>query len=194
MKSLVTSINEAFEKMKSPKFLQKEGLGGEIPFFIFPYSVKFEEEIEGEVERLIKRLRKEGVKTLHFNLYDVSIAILESKGGIEKMFRLEDRQKNRPAYFLKALQSALNVQEVLIPYIREKAGNTEHDMVFISGVGAVFPYIRSHVILNNLQSITGDVPNIMFYPGEFTGQSLRLFDLLKDDNYYRAYNLNQYQK
>lgn len=194
MKSLIKSIDDAFEKMKSKKFLQKEGLGGEIPFFIFPYDVKFEAEIEDEVEGLIKRLRKEGVQILHFNLYDISVDILEGKGGVEKMFRLEERQKKKPAYFLKALKSALNIQEVLIPYIKEKVETTEHNMVFISGVGTVFPFIRSHSVLNNLQSITGNVPTIMFYPGEFTGQSLRLFDRFKDDNYYRAYNLNQYQK
>jgi|SRR5690625_1323217 len=194
MGKLISAINEAFEKMKTPKFLQKEGLGGEIPFFIFPYQIEDEPRIEEEVTGLVKRLKKEGVNVLSLNLYDISVEILESKGGIEKMFRLEERRKNKPEYFLKALQSALNIQEVFMPYIREKVENTPHDIVFITGVATVYPYIRSHIILNNLQSITGNVPTILFYPGEYKNRTLRLFDTLKDSNYYRAFNLNLYQK
>jgi hypothetical protein len=29
----------------------------------------------------------------------------------------------------------------------------------------------------------------MFYPGRYDGQSLRLFNALVDDNYYRAFSL-----
>lgn len=194
MQNLTADINQVFEKMRTSEFIKKSGLGGEIPFFIFPYDIRNELAIEGEVSSLIKRLKKEGVEVLELDLYEMSLDILHSKGGVEKMFKLEQRKKKNPKYFLKALQSALNIQEVFMPYIQEKVINIPHQMVFITGVGAVYPFIRSHIILNNLQSITGDVPTIMFYPGEYTGNSLRLFDVLKDDNYYRAYNLNQYQK
>lgn len=194
MGNLTKSINEAFEKIKSPKFLQKKGLGGEIPFFIFPYHIRYEPRIEDEINGLIHRLKKEGVVVLHLNLYDIAVDILNQKGGIEKMIHLEERRKNKPQYFMKALQSALNIQEVFMPYIRVKTENTPHDLVFITGVAGVYPYIRSHVILNNLQSITGDVPTILFYPGEYTGKSLHLFNTLKANNYYRAFNLNLYQK
>jgi hypothetical protein len=33
------------------------------------------------------------------------------------------------------------------------------------------------------------VPVVLFYPGEFNGQELILFNTLKDDNYYRAFPL-----
>jgi hypothetical protein len=32
-------------------------------------------------------------------------------------------------------------------------------------------------------------PLVMFYPGRYDGQSLRLFSKLTDDNYYRAFSL-----
>lgn len=193
MTNLSTSINQVFDKISTQKFLLKEGLGGEIPFFIFPYNIKFEPNIEDEIKGLINRLKQQGTVVLELNLYDISIAILEGKGGIEKMFKLEERQKKRPDYFLKALQSALNIQEVFIPYIKEQVNNTKHDLVFITGVAAVYPYIRSHTLLSNLHSITDRVPTLMFYPGEYTGQSMSLFERVPSDNYYRAYNLNEYQ-
>lgn len=193
MTNLSISINQAFGKMKSPKFLLKEGLGGEIPFFIFPYKIKFESNIDNEISGLKKRLKREGIHVLELNLFDISLDILERKGGIEKMIKLEKRQKKRSGYFLKALQSALNIQEEFIPHIQNLVSNIPHDLIFITGVASVYPYIRSHTILNNLHSITDNVPTIMFYPGEYTGKSMRLFEILKSDSYYRAYNLNEYQ-
>src|SRR5699024_7294924 len=103
------------------------------------------------------------------------------------------RKRDKPDYFLKALQSALNIQQVFIPYIRERVDAISHDLVFITGVAAVYPFIRSHIILNNLQSITGERQTILFYPVELTCNSLRLFKFLKCDIYYRAYNLKGFK-
>jgi hypothetical protein len=70
----------------------------------------------------------------------------------------------------------------------------EYEVMFITGVGEVFPYIRSHTVLNNLQSTAKYRPTVMFFPGEYThsaetGASLNLFGRLHDDNYYRAFNI-----
>ena len=70
----------------------------------------------------------------------------------------------------------------------------DFDVLFISGVGEVFPYIRSHNVLNNLQSTAKDRPTVMFFPGTYTqsletGASLDLFGRLHDDKYYRAFNI-----
>ena len=63
------------------------------------------------------------------------------------------------------------------------------DVVMIAGVGRVFPYMRSHHVLNNLQHLFDDVPVVMLYPGQYNGQTLTLFERFTDDNYYRAFNL-----
>jgi hypothetical protein len=44
-------------------------------------------------------------------------------------------------------------------------------------------------VLNNLQSAVKNIPTLMFFPGEYSGKSLKLFNLLEDDNYYRANNI-----
>ena len=58
----------------------------------------------------------------------------------------------------------------------------------------MFPYIRSHNVLNNLQSVACEKPTVMFFPGVYThsqesGASLDLFGRLRDDKYYRAFNI-----
>jgi phosphosulfolactate phosphohydrolase-like enzyme len=73
-----------------------------------------------------------------------------------------------------------------------------HDVIFLSGVGEVYPFIRSHNVLNNLQSTAKDKPTVLFFPGSYThstatGGSLDLFGLLHDDKYYRAFNILNYE-
>ena len=92
------------------------------------------------------------------------------------------------------LQSMLNPQQHLAPAIRELLSDGEFDVVFLTGIGEVFPYIRSHNVLNNLQSIVVGKPMLMFFPGHYEqsdtlGSSLVLFGRLKDDQYYRAKNI-----
>ena len=55
--------------------------------------------------------------------------------------------------------------------------------------GLVWPLLRTHSLLNNLQPVMGNTPLLLFYPGRYDGQSLRLFGKLKNNNYYRAFKL-----
>ena len=71
----------------------------------------------------------------------------------------------------------------------EVAKPEQHDLVIVSGVGSVWPLLRSHTLLNNLQPVMGNTPLVMFYPGRYDGQSLRLFGKIKSNNYYRAFKL-----
>ena len=95
--------------------------------------------------------------------------------------------------FRKALQSTINIHERLIPKIVELINESKPQFLMIKGVGSVYPFIRSHTVLNNLQSAVKDIPTLMFFPGEYSGQSLNLFGLLKDDNYYRAFNIDNFK-
>ena len=68
------------------------------------------------------------------------------------------------------------------------------DVVFITGVGEVYPHLRTHALLDNIQHLFADVPLVVAYPGLYDGQSMRLFAGvagrgLEDGNYYRAFNL-----
>ena len=71
----------------------------------------------------------------------------------------------------------------------EAAKPEEHDLIIASGAGLVWPLLRTHSLLNNLQPVMGNTPLLLFYPGRYDGQSLRLFGKLKNNNYYRAFKL-----
>ena len=98
-------------------------------------------------------------------------------------------QKNKgDAALAKALKAPL--KEGKLAQVFEKIARPEdHDLVLVSGIGSVYPFLRSHSLLNNLHAIMGLKPLVMFFPGRYDGQSLRLFGKLDDDNYYRAFKL-----
>lgn len=188
MTNLTENFDHLFKVISSSNFLNKQSLGGEIPFFISTYNAKDELEEREAISLLQKKLNTSGVPVLEINLYDIACDILENKGGIEKMFRVE--QKKSREKFLRALQSSINIHQVLMPKISELIENSNAKVYFLTGIGACYPFIRSHTILNNLQNVAKDCPTVAFFPGEYTGHALNLFGLLKDDNYYRAFNIN----
>ena len=65
----------------------------------------------------------------------------------------------------------------------------EIDLLLLWNVGAVFPMLRTHTLLSALHPHIKDTPLVMFYPGKYDGYSLRLFNKLSEDHYYRAFPL-----
>ncbi len=189
MEDLSLKFARLYKIISAESFLNKQALGGEIPFFIEPYQARQELQVREAIKMLRNRLTNAGVSVLEINLYDTACEILEEKGGMERLFRVE-KSKSKDK-FLKALQSSLNIHEVFIPKIADKINAADARVYFITGVGLVYPYIRSHNILNNLQRVAKEAPTVCFFPGEYDGISLKLFGRLKDDNYYRAFNIEK---
>ncbi|MBL7471376.1 DUF1788 domain-containing protein [Robertkochia sediminum] len=188
MENLNDKFNHLFEIISRDSFLKMESLGGEIPFFIAAYDARQELDISRNVGYLKNKLETQGIPVLEINLYSLSCELLEERSLIDRLFRVE-RKKGKDK-FLRALQSSLNIHEVLMPAIQAKiAEHGEAKVYFLTGIGQVFPFIRSHTILNNLQNIAKEAPTVTFFPGEYNGHSLNLFGKLKDDNYYRAFNI-----
>jgi hypothetical protein len=189
MDDISKKFEHLYQVVSSQSFLNKEALGGEIPFFISAYKAEQEMEVSEGIGMLQKKLENSGVSVLEINLYDLTCEILEDKGGMERMFRVEKAKKKDK--FLRALQSSLNIHEVLMPKIKDLIASRKAKVYFLTGIGQVFPFIRSHNVLNNLQNIAKDAPMVAFFPGDYDGHSLRLFGKLKDDNYYRAFNIDK---
>jgi len=178
------------------RFLQMQGLGNEVPFFICPFLAKESVDMERLRLQLINRLGQNGIHVLDINLYDLSFELLKERGIWEQVIEIEatvDKEELK-----ELLQGVLDPETRLTPAIAKKMSEVPHDLMFISGVGEVFPYIRSHNILNNLQSTAKEKPTVMFFPGAYTyslesGASLDLFGKLHDDKYYRAFNIFHYE-
>jgi hypothetical protein len=183
-----------FSVVSGQRFLNKQGLGNEVPFFICPYEEAVE--MERLQRQLVNRLEQTGIRILSLNLYDLSVDILQERGIWDQVLEAESTVSKEQ--FKELLQGVLDPEHHLVPVIAQKIQGAEFDVLFLSGVGEVFPYIRSHNVLNNLQSTAKDQPTVMFFPGTYThsletGASLDLFGRLHDDKYYRAFNIFHYE-
>jgi hypothetical protein len=114
----------------------------------------------------IDRLEQAGVRILEINLYDLSIEILKERDIWDQIVEMEDSVSKEQLKEL--LQGVLDPEAHLVPAIAAKLASTDFEVLFLSGVGEVFPYIRSHNFLNNLQSTAKEKPTVMFFPGAYT--------------------------
>lgn len=171
--------------IREPCLLNNQGIGNEIGFYIFDYDPKDELVVAEYLPKLQLSLVDQGVKVREFNLYQIILDILEAKKLLHKAFKMEETQGNGK---LKEAISPLLLSERIITYIQQLLHGDE-DLFLITGVGASYPLLRSHTILNNLHSALDHKPLVMFFPGVYDGRELRLFNLFKDDNYYRAFSL-----
>ena len=181
-----------FAVLSGERFLKMEGLSNEVPFFIYPYEPEHALAVAQAKKRVKNRLANNGIEVREINIYDLSVEVLKERGDWDEVLEVEPELNK--AEFTEMLQSMLNPQQHLAPAIRAKLADGGFDIVFLTGIGEVFPYIRSHNVLNNLQSVVVGKPMLMFFPGRYEqsdtlGSSLVLFGRLKDDQYYRAKNI-----
>ncbi|WP_167646417.1 DUF1788 domain-containing protein [Mameliella alba] len=182
--------------ISSERFLTKQGLGNEVPFFICPFPASEGLTMIEDRKDLVSRVGHSGVRVLDLNLYDIALDILQERGILEQILEIEaDSEKSE---IKELLQGVLDPAAHLVPRIGAAIEAEPHDVIFLSGVGEVYPFIRSHNVLNNLQSTAKAAPTVLFFPGSYThalatGASLDLFGQLHDDKYYRAFNILNYE-
>ncbi|MFV0188488.1 DUF1788 domain-containing protein [Empedobacter falsenii] len=181
-----------FKITSSEGFLKMEALNGEIPFWIAPYEVKLHNEYEKQIENLRKKLKTNSIQALVIDLFQLASEIIFEDFTVEQIEKLEKRKSKEQ--FKRALQATLNIHDIFIPKIKECLESNDYNLLILKNVGSLYPFMRSHTILNNLQSAIKTKPVLMFYPGAYTGQSLNLFGELIDDNYYRANNILKHKK
>jgi histidyl-tRNA synthetase len=166
--SLTQRLNEILPRITSDDFLGGRGLGNEIAFYIFDYPPEEELRIRQHVQFLLEHIpkRRPGLRVKHINLFDSVIDHLRNRNLLDRCFQKQKDEGDEA--LLKALSAPLHETRIAQVFA-EEAQPDQHDLILVSGVGSVFPLVRTHTLLNNLQ--------------------LRLFDKLKNANYYRAFKL-----
>jgi hypothetical protein len=181
-------LNQIPEKILSEEFLQSQGLGNEIGFWIFDYDPTAELEVREYISFLESMLTKKHshLKVGHINLLQALVDYLGERGFIDKAIAMQKKKGDEA--LLKALSGPLHMDK-FAPYLVDSSQSKEKDIIFISGVGSVWPLLRAHNLLNSLHSLLGHKPVVLFYPGEYDGQTMSLFGKILSNNYYRAFKL-----
>ncbi|HQE13446.1 MAG TPA: DUF1788 domain-containing protein [Mycobacterium sp.] len=188
--TLAQQEQHLFNVLSSERFLKMEGLGNEVAHFIYDYDPAWALDVARAKKRIMKKLDTErGIKVFEINLYDLCVDLLRERNVWDRVLELEPTM-DKPD-FLKTLQNMLDPEQHLAPAIKSRIEAESFDILFLTGIGEVFPFVRSHTVLNNLQTVVSDKPMLMFFPGKYDvsatqGSSLVLFGQLKDDSFYRA--------
>ena len=91
-------------------------------------------------------------------------------------------------YLLEQFHSSIGVDD-FVRKIQYDSHCRGEDVLMLTGVGDVFPFMRVHTLLEAMQPHFSDIPILVMYPGEFDGHYLKLFGRLEPNDYYRAFNL-----
>lgn len=181
-------LNKILPRVIADDFLSGRGIGNEIAFYIFDYPPEQEVRVREQLRILLEHIPKQkpNLRVHHINLFDFVLDYLKGRNLLDRAIQKQKKDGD------EALKSALIAplhETKLASVFAEVVRPEQQDLVLMSGVGTVWPLLRSHVLLNNLHPIMGQTPLVMFYPGRYDGQSLRLFGKLKNKNYYRAFKL-----
>jgi len=175
------------EKVQEDDFLTVKGLGNEVPFWIFDYPPEKELLVRQTIDRIASNLNNMSVNLLVIDLYEMCLKLLEDKLPMEKIMQFEEDKGSEE--LLNKLKILLKHETIKKAIQSKMASNGDIQLMFLTGVGKVWPLVRSHSILNNLQPVLGNVPLVTFYPGKYDNHELSLFGKFKDANYYRAFRL-----
>ena len=180
-------LNQIIPKITSDGFLRGTGIGNEVAFYIFDYPADEEVRLREYLEFLSGHLAKKhpDLRVKHVNLFEMVIESLETRDFLEKSFAKQ--KSNGDQALLKTLAPLFDGAKLSTAFA-EKVNPAETDLILVSGIGSVYPIVRTHNLLSALQPKMGHTPLVVFYPGVYDGQYVRLFGKLKGP-YYRAFKL-----
>ena len=190
MKTIYQRLDEIIPKITDKSFRENKGLGNEISYYIFDYEPKYELLVREHIEFIKQKISDEysDINIKEFDLYEIILEVMNKKGYLQKNIEMEKKKGSK--YVFNAIRKSLRLtlkNDMVLDYIVNRV--EPNDIVFITGVGKAWPIMRSHTVLNNLHNAIDQVPVVMFFPGEYDGLELILFNEIKDDNYYRAFQL-----
>ncbi|WP_053352375.1 DUF1788 domain-containing protein [Leucobacter musarum] len=189
-RSVQSDEKHVYDVLRSERFLKMEGLSKEVPFFIYHFPPAWTHDVVSMRDRVRTKLQSDdGLTVAQIDLYDLAVELLTERGVWERVIDLEPTMDKDE--FREVLQGMLDPHDHIAPAIRARLQNHPSDIVFLAGLGEVFPFIRTHTVLENLQSVVVGLPMLAWFPGtyEFTqtaGHQLRALNLSASDSYYRA--------
>ena len=197
---LTERLNAILPKITSQDFLSGQGIGNEIPFYVFDYPPEDELRVREHLSFLEDKLPKQApnVSFNHVNLFDFLMDYIKGRGYYEKS--MEKEREFGSAKAVKSIKSIASAEKIADQFFNEIMSQ-KPDLVLVSGVGSAYPIIRTHELLNNLHMHMGLTPLVIFYPGVYDKITLNLFgksslafdssstDRTRQARYYRAFRL-----
>ena len=182
MSKLKERLDLLREEIQKDDFLDGKGLSNEVNIRIFCYDAA--EEIT--VMHFLDQLRTDPAlqcRLIECNLYKIFLALCDDLDITDAIPEMEESEGSD--FLLEQLHSAIGESEFIEKM--QYAPHMRDDVLLLTGVGDVFPFMRVHSLLEALQPHFSDIPILVMYPGEFDGHYLKLFGSLNTRDNYRAF-------
>lgn len=188
-----------FRILTARDFLEMKGLSNEVPLFIQAYEPAQEVGVRQMVDGLTGRMRSKGLVVKTLDLFQLVLDELEEHDLLNEIIEKESSWEKVELF--ETLRNYSDPKTHLIPRLMRAIGE-DTQVTMLTGVGRVYPFLRTHTILESLQPAMMPHPVVMFFPGEYTqepggGSHLRLFGTHPSPRiynpYYRALNLDYYR-
>lgn len=184
----MSDLTKRLESLKiliqDSEFLEGKGLSNEVNIRMFCYDPSE----EMTVRHFIEKIMTDSSMRCHLieqNLYKLFLSICEEKRIINSIPDIENKKGKE---FIRDKISHMANNTVFVNKMKYEP-HKKGDVLVVTGVGDVFPFIRVHDVLNAMQPEFSDIPILVFYPGNFDGREVQLFNRLKKNPYYRAFNI-----
>lgn len=184
MDDVMQKLSKVSARLSEEAFLTNKGLSNEVGIHVFCYDPKDELTVRAYFEMLMTKADVP-YRLIECDLYKIFLQICEEKRVLKSIPNMEERKGKE--YLAEQLQK-IATPEAFVEKMKYEP-HQKGDVLLITGVGKVYPFMRSHKILDNIQHIFSDIPVLMLYPGTYNGQDLGLFGRFLDGHYYRAFNL-----
>ena len=206
MAQVTYSLEERFQhlkdKIQSPNFQHNQGLSNEVGYYIFDYPVTETLKMRTLLKRFLDSPMAAQLNIRCFNVFDIMIKEIKSfdylvaetnetdGAAVNELEKVEER--NGMDYLIEQVGNIMEITKednAIVKYIQNRLPKNE-SIIFITGLGEVYPLLRTHKILNAMTQVIDNYPVIFFYPGKYDSFSLQAFGEVKDQNYYRAFRID----
>ncbi len=182
-------LNQIIPRLTSKELLNNQGLSNEIGFWVFDYPPEYELEMRAFLKDVIEPALTKHQPAISFatvNIFDLAIGLLEERKLLDKALDMQQTQGDAKA--LESLRRVLK-EDKLAERLVSQLDVDNLSLLLLSGVGAIYPILRTHTLLSALHPLMKHTPLLLLYPGKYDGYTLRLFNKLAEDHYYRAFRL-----
>ncbi|WP_240366814.1 DUF1788 domain-containing protein [Bombilactobacillus bombi] len=186
------TLEEKFQrlekKISQASFQNNAGLSNEVGYYIFAYNPHE----EMQVRERINYLQANPIGNLNiqvFNIFDIVLDYINQFHYQKPLMQME--LAHGLTEVIVQINNILEMDEdnnIIVQYINNHLADSK-SVIFLTGIGQIYPILRAHKILNTMTQIIDEYPVVMFYPGSYDGLSLKAFGKVEDSNYYRAFSI-----
>lgn len=190
-------FDKIFELLSDKSFQDPRTGNLFFPAYIYTYPPAEEYEIRDKIKQAVNNLARPSnyLNTLSINIYHELIAFLKNKTFmmrplLDHILEKEKEDPNAASNWVKdqIKNFIIHFEEKVEKHFADADKNKAYLILY--GFGSIFPYLRASELIKQTERLIKDFKVIVFFPGEYEDSYYSLFEILKDENTYRANHLN----